>query len=149
MYFNNLFNALWPSDLIKSGGSWSTLVQVIPSHYSNQRRLFINIIPWHSMDSNWTGNARYIYHWNMFKICAFGITAVSHRGQWISIVKSDKSAGNLAATSSNTLSCMICFELRINFHLHTFNDLNDENNDVSNNVTVHYHNTHHKQCSIG
>ena len=56
-------NTLWPSDAIWRDRYGSTLPQVVacylrpPNHYLSQWCLLISKIPWHSPDSNVTGNA--------------------------------------------------------------------------------------------
>ena len=73
------FNSLWPCDAIWWHRSRSTLAQVMacclmaPSHYMNQCWLLICVVLWHSLESNYVGNAQVFFiiigiwklHWKL------------------------------------------------------------------------------------
>ena len=67
-------NSLWPSNVIWSQGSRSTLAQVMacclmaPSHCLNQCWLIISEVLWYLPDSNFIENTSDIYCWNEFEI---------------------------------------------------------------------------------
>ena len=67
----------------------STLAQIMacyltsPSHYLNQRWLFVKCFVWHSAESNFSRHAHALNTYNVFGYCIFKITAISPRGQWV------------------------------------------------------------------
>ena len=66
-------NSWTQGDTIWPQRTWSTLVQVMAwcpkalSHYLHQSWLIINVVLWHSRNSNFTGNAEDIYWKNVFE----------------------------------------------------------------------------------
>ena len=68
---------------------WATLAQIMaccltsPSHYLNQRWLFVKGFVWHSAESNFIRHAHALNPKNLFADCIFKTIAISPRGQWV------------------------------------------------------------------
>ena len=99
------FNSLWPSDAMWRHKSGSTLAQVMaPSHYLNQCWLIILGVPWHSLESNFTGRPHELIHSLCLEITLLNYTT-SPRGQWVKCV----SGGEKMQCQALLTLCMLNF----------------------------------------
>ena len=94
IWFQTLFNSLWPSDAIWRHRTGSTLAQVMaccltaPSHYLNQCWLIISKVQSYSSGSHFTKDTPAIHHWNQFENYLSKFPFKSPRGQWVNWINS-------------------------------------------------------------
>ena len=109
----NMFNSLWPSDVIWHHRSCSTLFQLMacclttPSYYLNQCWLLTSDLLWHSNESIITMNGQGAITYNEFQNHTFKITAASSRGQRIN--SSQSCDIQYIPRNMHTVTALLCF----------------------------------------